>query len=561
MDAFNKTLAQLTDLFHSMTVGARITTGLLLVAVVVSLGYLFSGRVSGPEIDLMNGMPVPASHLPAMTAAFGKAKLSNFEIRGTQIFVPRGQEATYMAALAAEGVLPPGWGDVINRTSKKNGNPFVSAEERREQMKAALQEELALIISRMPGVECASVIYATDIIGGLNREKHTTATVSVKPAGNSQLEDGRVASIRHMVAGAVPGLKLEDVTIVDITGGRSYTGGDAESGTGQDSTYLRLTTTYQKNLKDQILGALSYVPNVTVTPTVILDREKLVRTREVQHDPKAVPWKTMEKSQTHSRDSSQPAGRPGYVSQSANAPATLASARGGTKEEGEDSATETVNAVGGKSVERETVGFTPKSVRVSIGVPVSYFAKVWHERNDEPGKEPGKPDKTALETIAQEETTKIRKHVAGVLPAVEGTADPTELVTVTTFQDLKSAEPVGPTVAKQALSWFGEYWSTLGVIGVALISLVMLRSLARSAPPSSSPASSMSPMPSAPRVAAGTSGGSDESREADPEVAAQSRLRRFQGGGKSLRDELSELVTEDPDVAANILKSWIGHMS
>jgi flagellar biosynthesis/type III secretory pathway M-ring protein FliF/YscJ len=36
------------------------------------------------------------------------------------------------------------------------------------------------------------------------------------------------------------------------------------------------------------------------------------------------------------------------------------------------------------------------------------------------------------------------------------------------------------------------------------------------------------------------------------------RLSRFNKTGRSLRDELSDLVQEDPDAAANILKSWIG---
>ena len=33
------------------------------------------------------------------------------------------------------------------------------------------------------------------------------------------------------------------------------------------------------------------------------------------------------------------------------------------------------------------------------------------------------------------------------------------------------------------------------------------------------------------------------------------------GSGPSLRDELSDLVKEDPDAAANILRTWIGQVS
>jgi flagellar M-ring protein FliF len=39
---------------------------------------------------------------------------------------------------------------------------------------------------------------------------------------------------------------------------------------------------------------------------------------------------------------------------------------------------------------------------------------------------------------------------------------------------------------------------------------------------------------------------------------AKSRLKRKVSGGKSLRDELTEMVREDPDTAANVLRGWIG---
>ncbi len=91
MDFLNKTFAQLTDLFRSMSPGARITSGLLLGVVVISLGYLFTHQVSGPDLDLMNGVPVAPAELPNMEAAFAKAGLDNYEVRGTQILVPRGK--------------------------------------------------------------------------------------------------------------------------------------------------------------------------------------------------------------------------------------------------------------------------------------------------------------------------------------------------------------------------------------------------------------------------------------------------------------------------------------
>ena len=84
------------------------------------------------------------------------------------------------------------------------------------------------------------------------------------------------------------------------------------------------------------------------------------------------------------------------------------------------------------------------------------------------------------------------------------------------------------------------------MIGLAAFSLVMLRSMVRSTGPE--------PELSGPRLASIKGEGGERSDEEDIEH----RLSRFAGSGRSLRDELSELVKEDPDAAANILKGWIG---
>ena len=63
----------------------------------------------------MNGEPLPASDLPAMEAAFDKAKLNTLRIDGTRIRVPRGQQAAYMAALADAKALPHNFGTPSRR--------------------------------------------------------------------------------------------------------------------------------------------------------------------------------------------------------------------------------------------------------------------------------------------------------------------------------------------------------------------------------------------------------------------------------------------------------------
>ena len=550
MDFLNKTYAQLVDLFRSMTLGARITSGLLLVVVVISLLYIFKWHSAGPEVDLMHGLPVPAGQLPAMEAAFKKAELSGYEIRGTQIRVPRGQEAKYMAALAEAKALPPNFGSALKEAINA-GNVFEGTKQKEQRLRIAIQDELALIISQMTGIENAYVLYDSDTkFGTLNREKITTASVSVKPVGSTQLDEARVSSIRHLVAGAIAGLKPENVTVADLNG-RVYHGSPDGGGSAEDNLYLALKRIHEQDLKNKILNALCYIPNVTVEPSVVLDRERIKRSKKIQRDPKTVPVREVEKTMTKTQEGAAPAGRPGLEAQQPNRGATLATRSSGSRQEGEDSSRETYSLASGEEVEKEELGLTPKRATVSVGIPSSYFEKVWHERNPaEEGAEPKKPDPAALDAVRQEESVKIQKHVATLLPPVEGLTDLTELVTVTTFQDIRAPKLPEPPATEHALGWLAQYWPTLGMIGLALFSLVMLRSMVRSAPLAT-------PTAGFPVLYAKASA---EPEEEPAHTAAAKRLRRFQGSGVSLRDELSDLVHEDPDVAANILKSWIGHV-
>ena len=198
------------------------------------------------------------------------------------------------------------------------------------------------------------------------------------------------------------------------------------------------------------------------------------------------------------------------------------------------------------------MGLTPESAKVAIAIPNSYFRE--SVARVQPGSRrarPKTPDPAALEQIRTEEIAKIKTLVAALLPPAKNVTDLTELVTVKSLQDLKPTEIPLPGIGQQVLVWLSRYWSTLGLIGLGLVSLVVLRSMVRAAPAGAETA------PVQMRVAAEPEAQPSESAES---VAAR-RLRRFAGNGPSLRDELSELVKEDPDAAANILRSWIGQVT
>jgi flagellar M-ring protein FliF len=127
---------------------------------------------------------------------------------------------------------------------------------------------------------------------------------------------------------------------------------------------------------------------------------------------------------------------------------------------------------------------------------------------------------------------------------------------VMTFQHIASAPILPPSVAEKGLSWLGQYWSTLGTIGLGMVSLLMLRSMVRAVPSAESARSA----PAAATSAASPSQTFESDEKSSPAEVQEAavKLKRRVKSGPSMRDELVEIVREDPDAAANILRSWIG---
>jgi flagellar M-ring protein FliF len=194
-------------------------------------------------------------------------------------------------------------------------------------------------------------------------------------------------------------------------------------------------------------------------------------------------------------------------------------------------------------------------VTVAVTVPDSYIEDVWRRTNPTPaGQQPQPPDAKALADIEKQELDRIRDHVVQLIPKPGDVLDPTPLVKVTKF--------ITPTIAgipetgagELAMSFFGEHWQTLGLIALVLLSLLMVRSMVRA-----TPAEARAMELTLPPVAAKPA--SEEQPKAKAEATgetAKSRLKRRAASGKSLRDELTDMVKEDPETAANILRGWIG---
>ena len=270
MDFLNKYFAQIREVFEGMTPGARVTSALLLIVTVVSLGYLFtSGFTPGGDVFLLDNRAFRSDELTPMLAAFATDGLPAPEIVGGRIRVARGKETAYVAALAKAEALPEDFSSILDNALNKSGT-FEDKSKFQARLRHGKQQFLAEVFRSMKGIERAAVLFDEQEKPGLRRERVVTASVSIKPLGAVALDESQVRSICQTMVGAVAGLHAENVVVMDLNTGKSHKGSPSDSAGGGDGTMEGKQRSLEDYYRRRIEDLLALVPGVIVTPTVEL---------------------------------------------------------------------------------------------------------------------------------------------------------------------------------------------------------------------------------------------------------------------------------------------------
>lgn len=118
----------------------------------------------------------------------------------------------------------------------------------------ALEGEIGRSIQQISGIAAARVHIVMPDVGNFRRgEQKPTASVMIRASASAGRKAS--ASIRHLVAAAVPGLEVEDVTILDSTG-QLLAAGD-EGGNGAATRSLGIVQSVQQEIETSIDKALA----------------------------------------------------------------------------------------------------------------------------------------------------------------------------------------------------------------------------------------------------------------------------------------------------------------
>jgi flagellar M-ring protein FliF len=546
MDFLNKALAQVSELFRSMTPGARIIAGLLLAVVVISLGYLFKQGTAGPDAFLFGGEMLPDSELTRIEAALGGQNIT-WQREGNRIRVPAGQQASALAAISDAGALPRNFNDILEKALDKS-SALESSVATRERLKIAKQQQLTEIVRAHYWVEDAVVVYDEQAPRGLSGVKQVTGLVGVRPIVGEVLDPRRSKKLQNLLAAGVVGLKPENVVVNNLGDG---SGSEPDGGIYPEmfeDDYMKNKVTYEMQKKESILNVLRDIPGVRVEVSADFDDTYERRTQTVKPGEKAQPVRTSETEESTTQTKGPAGGQPGVTAQGPNRQgATPAPEQ--TVNKTVNRTEETENSVGADIDTSLAKGFMLREVWATVAIPSSYIENLWRSQNQAATNPPTKQDLELVKSDVKQTVENIVEPLL-LLQAIKG-ENTYKHINVEFLPSLPVPTIEPPSTMSKAAAWAGRHWSTVAMLGVALVSLRVLKSVVRGTTTGdaasaalASPALTLQP----------DTGSASLDNESEPEDE-RPRLRFKKG--KSLKDDLVQIVHDDPDAAADILRSWI----
>lgn len=556
MERVRQLLSYINARMSVLTVSQRIAIGLCAALIAGSVLWLLQWSTTPDLVPLVN-QDFTFTELDAAEAAL-KSNGVRHETYGTRLFVREADRHNALRLIHAAGALPEG--SLFDMEAVVTSqNPFQAPEAREFAQNYAMGNELAKIIATSPSVRQASVIVnpkTTRRLGG--RGDVPTASVSVMLAPGREMTAEMVEGFAKLVAGAVSGLKPHNVSITDAKTLRSYNVPHPDEAVSFD--YLRLVKQHEAHLRSKIQTKLADIPGVQVAVTVKLDTSKRV-TQNIKHEQPQPKVETSQSSETTD------AGVPAEAGVQPNLGQALTTVGPGSGTTTEQTSVENFEPKVSQTETVEQMPFAIKSVTAAVGIPRSFVAAVFQARF--PDKEECKDDDPDFIKVRDEQVARVKASVERIAMA----KDPADVqVDVYPDMDWTAAGPVisgGPATTSALASTQGmdpvgfvrTYGAQLGLVFLALTSVFLMMRIIRKAPPIPSAGPGM------------TGEGPDESTE-EPLLTVGRRTigqaevsdtfltgheidddtLRYQELGR----EVSQLVADDPESAAHLIRRWIG---
>ena len=267
-------LEQLERLWTSLLgLGARRLAGLGIVGVTVFAVVGFgSYYLSRPDFETLY-IGLNAQDVSRIGAALKEAGVTfDVNAQGNAVSVRRGQTSQARMLLAEKG-LPTSSNAGYELFDKMGSMGLTSFMQEITRLRA-LEGEIARTIQAMKGVKGARVHIVLQDTGSFRRTRQQpSASVIIRTESVDDISSA--AAIRHLVAAAVPGMTVDQVTVLNTDGVLMAAGSDAFN--ASPAKMLTLEKTLGKELHDNVMQTLAPylgLDNMRVSVALRLNTDK-----------------------------------------------------------------------------------------------------------------------------------------------------------------------------------------------------------------------------------------------------------------------------------------------
>ncbi len=548
MDFIRKWITQAQAHLSGLSLSTKMLMGMCVVFLIATLGVvaLYAGRAElAPLID----QPIAATERATITSYLDMRDIK-YELRGDRVWVPVERRIDVLAALQTNQMLPE---DTSHGFAKllEGQSIWQSTEQGRMNFDIALQNELSRIVSRMRGVDSASVIISRPQKTGFGASnKHPSASVNVEPTGGS-LNRKTAEAIAGLVAGAVAEMQPPDVTVIDSHAGRQFR-------TQDDSAYggtelIEMVQGQERLYREKIADVLGYIPKVIVAVSVEVEPTRK-HTDSVAYD-RAKSVEPMISSEDSETSSSSPiaGGEPGARSNT------------GADIEGGGAVTQTSNTTTAKKEFAPKTGYehttaynpagVPTRISATVNVPRSYFVALYNQANPPAeGEEAKEPTDTELQPLVDDHLKRIKDQVMNLVSwqndgrVVVDVYPDQSLAVALAGMGVRGGGGVGGLLGNGMIKTGGL--GALALVAVFVVFMMARKPMKEQEVPSAVELAGLPPDLTAEDDVAGEAG--------EVETALTGiELDDDQLASRKVSEQVTAMIKNDPIEAAQLLKRWV----
>ncbi|QDU33165.1 flagellar MS-ring protein [Poriferisphaera corsica] len=543
MEVLKRSWAQIAALFGGLNKAER---ALIIALLVIVVGFLWGIVIWSGQTD-----QVRLTGIPLGTTSQAAQQLKRFgvqyEIKNDMIYVSQAKYLDALAYLSMSEVMQVDL-DAALLEMQANQNAWMTEAQIKNNYRIAVQRVCAAVISKMTGIKSATVQVGEPTKEGFGAANiQPTASVSViLDSANDRLNKKQVESIAGVVSGPFAKMDSTNVSVIDLTNGETHrVGGVDEIDTNEILAQRRRGET---ELRNKILNLVSEFRGAKVEVSIQTDNIAKKETNIYTYDKD--PLSTQEKRTNRERQNIADSGEPGVTS---NTGLSIAgSQQAGMKETEETS--DTVNGERPITEVSHVVKGAPEVVRVSatVKLPRSFFATKWKIENPDNEDEPKDAD---LLPLVGPKLTEIEEDVLNLLNMADQQSANVRVSMMDDTMVLAAANagsgmggPVGTLVELGVMKHAGSI--ALGVVAVGLM-LWMVRSATK--PEKLPTVEELAGIP--PELPSEE----DLVGEVDEQETTMAGYELDEGELQSRRiaEQISDLIKNNPNEAANIFGRWV----